>query len=236
MPTNAVISVNDPNLGFVCYQIHVQSTGPVNISNLVVDGGPLSAGFCPANQVMAGTWYSDSSGTVDDVSLRNQASGFGEGLVIDTTASTPQTETIENSVIRGFNSARAYAFTGQTGGGVVTADVTTNTIGSNTGFDISFFGSAGAVTSSSIIGTAIAGIYLQNSTVTATGNTISVADFGIDLVSRSNTVKSNKINAGGYTGIELVGQASNSEVESNTITNSATAVNGCSSELHRALP
>src|SRR5271165_3070187 len=42
LPPNAVISVNDPNFGFVCYQIHVQSTGPVNISNLAVDGGPLS--------------------------------------------------------------------------------------------------------------------------------------------------------------------------------------------------
>jgi hypothetical protein len=74
-----VQSVTDHFGNTVFYQVLVQNTaGPVNITNLGVDGTGASApgGF------LAGIFYDDASGTLSNVTARNQTSSTQSGEAI----------------------------------------------------------------------------------------------------------------------------------------------------------
>jgi hypothetical protein len=232
--SDAIVSVPPGGLtksvtpgGFVKtrYQILVQNTtGPVEVSNLAVDGTGASVGS--SQDQVAGIIYVDSTGTVSHVSVRNQPE-FGSGIVALTSAPTAQTVTVQNSVVRlsGFYSFGILAYVG---GGALTTSIHGNTIRyrNNPGTGIQVYRATGTVQSNAISDAAY-GIDLFGSSVTAAGNTISTGFIAVYVLSGSNTIKSNKIDAGGATGMILAYDATNSAVQGNAIANSATAISGC---------
>jgi len=82
VPSGGLVqNVNSPScvpFGTLYYQVLVQTTGPVDISNLVVDGTGASGAIC-----VTGIYYQDSSGTISDVSARNQPN-IGLGILAET--------------------------------------------------------------------------------------------------------------------------------------------------------
>jgi hypothetical protein len=218
-------NVSDPTVGAVYYQILVQTTGPVNISNLVVDG---TNGSGPSGTV-AGIFYQDASGTVNDASARNQTnSAQGMGVLVTTTAAATQTVTVENSVVRGFDNLGIYGVSGA-GAGTVTANLKTNTIdGAGIGQSGIYINSAAGAIQSNVITGVPVGLHLRLSTVSATANIISTPEVAVEVLGGSNTIKTNHLDAGGDYGVLLNGTATSSVIESNTIVNSGFAVYGCS--------
>lgn len=217
-------NVSDPTAGTVYYQILVQATGPVNISNLVVDG---TNGSGPSG-VVAGIFYQDASGTVNDASVRNQTnSAQGTGVLATTTAAAAQTVTVENSAVRGFDNLGINGISGQ-GAGTVTAKLTSNTIdGAGIGLIGIHINNATSTIQSNVITGVSSGLSLRLSTVSVTANIISTPEFAVQVTGGSNTIKTNRIDAGGDYGVILNGSATSSVIESNTIVNSGFAVYGC---------
>jgi hypothetical protein len=218
------------------YQILVQTTGPVDISNLAVDGTGGSGSFC-----VAGILYQDSSGTISGVSARNQPN-IGFGIAAETTLTAAQTVTVENSVIRGFGNQGINA---TSNGGALTANINANTIDAVGDETSGVFGSrlAGGIIQSNVISTSasnggnVAGIFLSSSTVEATANTIVAGpstennDYAFLVENGSVRITKNWINAGGQIGLNLQNTGTDSVVEQNTIVNSSTAVTGCALTL-----
>ncbi|MGB9233595.1 MAG: right-handed parallel beta-helix repeat-containing protein [Terriglobales bacterium] len=209
------------------YQILVQNpAGPVNISNLVVDG--TGAGN-PAGSVI-GVVYLDATGTVSEASARNQTNaGEGYGIYAATSLGAGQTITIENSFVHGFD-ALGISVDSSCGGGPLAVNIKANTInGGGTGFNgIYVAESTGNVASNAISGIAT-GVSLSGASVTATGNIISASGngYGVFVLSGGNTVEHNRIDAGGGTGMLLSGSGTSSLVEENTIGNASNGVFGC---------
>jgi hypothetical protein len=236
VPSGGLVqSVHSPSClppGGLFYQILVQTTGPVDISNLTVDGTGGSGSFC-----VAGIYYQDSSGTIRDVSARNQPN-IGLGILAETILATAQDVTVENSVVRGF------AFRGivaNSTGGPLTTNIKANTIEAfgDEASGIFVSGLAGGTIQANVISTGannggnVAGIFLYHSTVEATANTIIAGpstennDYAFLIEAGSARVSNNRIDAGGQLGLNLQNTGTASVVEQNTIVNSSTAVTGC---------
>jgi hypothetical protein len=76
--------------------------GPVNISEIVVDG--IGNGVTACHPVITGIFYENSAGTVNHVALRNQSgNGCGEAFLAEGGSASP-TVTIENSSIHNTDS------------------------------------------------------------------------------------------------------------------------------------
>jgi hypothetical protein len=227
VPSGGLVdSIDEQNIGIVYYQVLVQTAGPVNITNLAVDGTGGANG-----DPLAGIFYLDSSGTVSDVSARNQTSdngGVGFGIVVATSAAAAQAVTIQNSVVRGFDGDGIYAIAGN---GPLTTNFKANTIHASAGSsaDITIFGSSGTLQSNEVSG-GVNGLVLVRSTATVTANTISdngtANGAGVFVYFGSNSIKGNKIDAGGQGGVSL-NDSGTASLVGNTIVNSSTAVNGC---------
>jgi len=236
VPSGGLVqSVSSPScrpFGALYYQILVQTTGPVEISNLAVDGTGGSGTFC-----VAGIYYQDSSGTISDVSARNQPN-IGLGILAETILAAAQDVTVENSVVRGFGFQGIVA---NSTGGPLTANIKANTIeavGDETS-GIFVSGLAGGTIQSNVISTSannggnVAGIFLYHSTVEATANTIIEGpstennDYAFLVEAGSVVVSKNRIDAGGQLGLNLQNTGTPSTVEQNTIVNSSTAITGC---------
>jgi len=233
-------SVDSPScipFGELNYQILVRSTGPVDIHNLVVDGTGGGGAIC-----VAAIYYQDSSGTVSDVSARNQSSGIGMGILAETIASAAQAVTVENSVVRGFGYRGINA---NSTGGPLTANIKANTIetvGDETS-GIYVSGVAAGTIQSNVISTTannggnVAGFFLYYATVEVTANTVIAGpsnennDYAFLVEGGSVRITRNWIDAGGQIGLDLQNTATNSVVEQNTIVNSGTAISGCAVTL-----
>jgi hypothetical protein len=172
---------------------------------------------------------------VSDASARNQTnSGSGIGILVTTTAAAAQTVTVENSVVRGFDNEGIFGISGQ-GAGTVTANLKTNTIDgaglggtSNPGGSgITMSNATGAIQSNVITGVPFGVSLRDESTISVTANIISTPEAAVWATGGSNTIKNNRIDAGGDYGVLLNGPATNSVIESNTIVNSGFAVFGC---------
>jgi hypothetical protein len=216
-------SVTDEFAGNVYYQILVQgTTGPVNISNLVVNG---TGGSGAPSFAVAGVFYQDASGTVDGVSAQNQVNGngYGYGILATTNLATAQTVTVEKSDARGFDGFGIEAATGNNLTVHITANVVNNT--GNTGINLGGVGLTGTAQSNTVDNSGSGySIGLNGTALTVTGNTVFG---GILAAAGSNTIESNKIDGNNNYGITLQGSASSSLVKSNTIAYSASAVWGC---------
>jgi Periplasmic copper-binding protein (NosD) len=223
VPSGGLVNpVSDPFFGTVYYQILVQTTGPVNITNLAVDAiaNTFVEGF------LAGIFYQDASGTVSEVSARNQLNvGDSIGILAETTAPAAQTVTVQNSVVRGFDGNGIEGVTGCCGAGLLTENIMGNTISATLGTNGIAVVGATATAQSNVINTAN-GFLLNSSIMLATANNISANGTAVYVYFGTNSVKNNRIDAGGQTGVSLNGPGGTSVV-GNTIVNSLTAVNGC---------
>jgi len=237
----------------VYYQIVVQNTtGPVNITNLVVDG---TGGTIPetGEDYVVGIYYQNASGSVTSASVRNQTSfGLAVGIYADCgpfTGSLPPTLTIENNVVRGQD---GFGISVQKSGFnlnfIFAPTIKANTVDGAQAESI-FLNTGGTVQSNTIRSSGVtAGLVLGGAAATVTGNTISAVNWAIltdadgstitsntllgggvvdvvDLGGGTTILKENKIDAAGQIGVELSRSAS-IVVQSNTIVNSSTAVDG----------
>ncbi len=84
---------------------NVNPVGPVNITGITIDGARGNLG-CNTSNGLAGIFYaSNTSGTINQVTTRNQqSSGCGVGISAENVAGPNQNVTIENSSVHDFDS------------------------------------------------------------------------------------------------------------------------------------
>ena len=104
----------------------VSPAGPVNITGITVDGAGANAGC--STLTLAGILYdSSTTGTVNEVTTRNQVNndGCGWGIVLYNGSSTNETITVENSSFHGQGAAGG---SGISGGGIWTYAAPSSTL------------------------------------------------------------------------------------------------------------
>ena len=207
----AVITINPngslaPNVtssinGLAFYaQVLVQNlnpAGPVNIIGITVDGSGDNSG-CSA-ETLAGIFYASStSGTVNEVTARNQVNGgCGWGIWVENGAASSQTIIIENSSVHngGFD-----------GGGITAASVNpqptlSSTISGNFLSNAGFFGiddSSSGVIAGNVITSGSAGpaIFVNADSLTVSANTLADSGMGIETKGASTVVANKLSNVG----------------------------------------
>ncbi len=194
-------------------QVYVATdAGPVNISNITVDGTGYSPG---ANIWLIGIYYfSGTPGTINEVTVRNLSnSGYTTGIWAENGSTTKESVTIENSSIHNVDSYGVFLLSNQTPP-TLTATVKGNYVAANlVGI---YFVAAGSADSNFIVGSDY-GIILD-STATAENNTVANAEsFGILAEAAGDIVKSNTVLNSSY-GIYL--NANGTTIKSNKVTNS----------------
>jgi len=203
----------------VAAQILVQGAGPVNITNISVDG---SGGDLGCISWVAGIFYgSGSSGTISQVRASNQVdSTCGVGIWAENSTSPNQSLNIQDSTVYNADSAGIFAGSGATptlnvtlNNNVVNASAAVAAIDSDSvtanvsGNDItnSQFGvldlSGSNVNNNRIIGTPT-GIFL-GAGGTAANNHVSAANLGVNLGSSGAHVTNNRIMSSATAGVEL---------------------------------
>jgi hypothetical protein len=229
----AVITINPngnlaPNVTSVIYglpfyaQVLVQNVnpaGPVNIIGITVDGSGDNAGC--STETLAGIFYASStSGTVNEVTARNQVNGgCGWGIWVENGAASSQTIIIENSSVHngGFD-----------GGGITAASVNPQptlsaTISGNFLSNAGLIGindSSSGVIAGNVLTSGAAGgrsIFATADSLTVSANTVADS-LGIGIATEgANTVVSNKLSNVGDS-IALFSNVA-ATIKSNTIKN-----------------
>lgn len=214
--------VHDPIVGNIYFEILVSSTGPVNITDIAFDG--TGNNIPPGWGNLAAIFYEESSGTVNGVSIANEADYTGgEGIMA--AANTIQTVTVENSDFRSLDGMGIWGATNTASS--LTFNVKSNTINNTGDNGVYLLGSvSGTIQSNLINGSGNGfGMLLDGSAATITANTIVAStvdgppNSGIEVNGGSNTVKGNRILSGPIgVGIVLTGMATGGSVTGNTIT------------------
>jgi hypothetical protein len=206
----------------VAAQVLVEGAGPVNITNLAVDGagGDMN---CLSNIWIAGIFYgSGSSGTVNRVRTSGQVNGTcGVGIWAENSDTGSQSVRIRNSSVYDADSAGIFAGSGATptlsvevendvvststavaaiDSDSVNGEVLKNNV-SNAVFGVFDTSSAVVLASNTIIGTTN-GIFMGNGG-TAVGNEISGSSIGILLGASGATLSGNRIVSSTSAGVEL---------------------------------
>jgi hypothetical protein len=211
----------------VAAQILVLGAGPVNISNIAVDGtgGDM---LCSGNIWVAGIFYgSSSSGTVNRVRASNQVDGLcGVGIWAENADPSNQSVSIQNSSIYNVDSTGIFA--GSNAPPTLSIDVRNNAVNAsaalaaiqpesvngqvqNNSLANTLFGlydtSAISVGTNTIIGS-LYGVYLGNGGA-ARNNAISGASIGVLIGSNGTTVSGNRIMSSTTSGVDLVCYSAN---------------------------
>ena len=215
-------------------QLLVQSTaGPVDISDLAVDGANNAiSGSCPGLNVV-GIYYQEASGVIDRAATRSQTTPcfHDAGIFLESFGPANQTVTVENSSVRGFDGSGIYAdtdFTTPTLTLTIANNLVTGEVGTATGMAL---GNIKGTVKSNIVERMFFGIEVFHATMTVTSNMV-VGDGGSGgaplIIDRDrSTLMGNKIDAAGATGA-IFGDAGTSIFKSNTVFNFSLAVSGCS--------
>ena len=189
------------------------SGGPVNISDITVDGSGNGVTTC--HPVILGIFYENSSGTANEVTIRNQkGNGCGEGFLAEGGGTLP-TVIIENSSIH------------DTDTGIYTQNQVTVTIKEN---DVNvpglgmFFDEGGSNTvSGNIVIAGFEGIGAKAGAAgSVSGNTVMNTQFGIVAQSDGVSFTSNKVFNSSVIGIEVLTSAA--AIQRNSITNSQVGI------------
>jgi hypothetical protein len=202
------------------------TVGPVNISNLTVDG---TGGSNNCASFLVGIFYygSGSSGIVNEVTVRNEIdSACGFGIWAENATATPETVTIENSSIHDTDGVGIFA-DGNQASPSLTATIKGNYLTNvPLGLALSGTGVAGSAANNVIIGSSAAcavsgvcvGIQSQSPSTFISGNTITNMFTGIELDVAGISATSNRIANSSNAGVVLgVGGVT---VKSNFIANS----------------
>lgn len=200
------------------------TTGPVNITNVTVDGtgNGVSSGW-----IVGIAYESGASGTVNGVTAREQNGvTFGAGLWAENANGTSETVTIENSQVRDANTTGILVRSGinpptllakVVGNQVINGNQAINT---HTGIRDN---AAGSVMGNVIAECVSIGIEMDGfATASVVGNVISTTlasskPTGIQVGGTGEIVKSNTI-LGSHNGIDASGATGGLTVEANTIT------------------
>jgi hypothetical protein len=220
---NASNLIGQPFYAQVLVQ-NVSPAGPVNIVGITVDGAGANPGC--SSESLAGIFYASStSGTVNEVTARNQVtSGCGWGIWVENGSSTNEAITIENSSVHN---------TGGNGGGGILAESTTpatltatisgNFLSSNSSWGIELFAN-GKVTENIVTTSDIVGISSDvNDSAVVSGNTVADTLNLAIYIGFANTVESNKLSNVG-TGIVFRALDEVTTVKSNTMKNTACGI------------
>jgi parallel beta-helix repeat protein len=196
-------------------QILVEGAGPVNVTNIAVDG---TGGDTTCLIWLAGIFYgSGSSGTVNRVRTSGQIDGTcGVGIWAENASSQSQSVTVQNSTVYNADSAGIFAGSGTTPS--LTANLTNNVVNASA--------AVAAIDSDSVLGKVNAnnvtnsefGVY-DLSNINVQGNTIMGSTFGI-YMANGGTASGNQV-SGASEGV-LLG-AAGATLNNNTIMTSTTA-------------
>jgi hypothetical protein len=241
------VDVDDPTLP-IAAQIWVHdTTGPVSISNITVDGSNNQISGCAPD--LQGILFQSASGTLNHVAVRNETLGAGlggcqsgEGIFVQTATGLASTVTIEASSVHSYNK---NGITGNDAGTTLTvmgnyvqgAGVVPSGGAAQNGIQLGF-GATGKIISNTVIDNiygditiaASADILLfdtaETSGATVTTNTLGNSQLPIALVTDTPgvgdgvSVTSNKIF--GTSSFDAIDACTNgNSIKSNTIYNSA---------------
>jgi len=203
----------------VAAQVLVQASGPVNISNIVVDGTGGDQACGTSNVWLAGIFYaSRSSGDIDTVRASGQNDeGCGVGIWMENGDSWNRFVSIENSSVHDVDGTGIFAGSGPTP--TLTVFVKDNFISVPSGpTGIVFSSVNGAIAGNNVSG-AVAGIFATAPGVNVVSNNVFNTLFGV-LLLLGGTVQANEISNSSY-GVYL--NADGAAVQSNRITSAAAA-------------
>jgi len=191
--------------------------GPVNISNITVDGTSNGVVGCPP--LIAGIFYQNSAGTASRVALRNQTgNGCGVGFWAEGGSASP-TVTLVNSSVHDADNVGIFTETNGSASGLTAAIKTNDVNVSAAGTFGIFFEGANDTVSGNVV---IAGLDGINFAVGATGsvssNTVMNSSNGIVAQSDGVSVTSNKVSNSSGFGIRV--NTSVAAIQNNSITNS----------------
>jgi hypothetical protein len=204
----------------VAAQILVEGAGPVNITNITVDG---TGGDTTCLLWLAGIFYgSGSSGTVNRVRASGQIDGTcGVGIWAENANSQSQSVTVQNSTVYNVDSAGIFAGSGTTP--TLTANLTNNVVNASAAVAAIDSDSVqgkvnGNTTSNSVFGVfdlssilvqgntitfaTTAGIYMANGG-TASSNLVSGSGEGVLLGGAGATLTNNDIMTSTTAGVEM---------------------------------
>jgi hypothetical protein len=197
MPSAALAASPSLLWGTVVPQVWI-TAGPVNITNITVDG--TTTMNCPGAKTVGIFYSSGSAGTVNEVEARNQnCSGAGLGILAENGVGAIQAVKIENNNIHDISRAGISTCSDQTPS-TLTATITGNYVAAGV---IGIFPScnAGGTVSSNIVTGGSLGVYAGSASTTVSGNTIIGAEVGV-VVTTAASVISNHI-TGSSLGIDL---------------------------------
>jgi parallel beta-helix repeat protein len=238
VPGSGLTTITD-DFGYVLAPQVEVTAGPVNISNITVDG----TGNTVSGASIVGVFYGDgSSGIVNEITSRFQehAGGYDAGVWVSS-ASSATTVTIENSSFHDIDNSSVLAI-----GGSVNLTVKGNTmeatgynaqllvsnltasanviVGNGCCWGMNVVGLVAGTVSGNTVDNNLWGIYVQpsGSSLDVTKNKISNAQIGINLLESSDTYKGNLITR---TGVGIEFNCNSPAVSTNTINDATTGLN-----------
>jgi hypothetical protein len=209
----------------VAAQVLVQNTGPVNLSNIAVDGAGGDQGCTASGGTwLAGVFYSGSSGSVNRVRANGQMDGgCGVGIWAENAGSPNQSVTIQGSSVHDIDNAGIFA---SSGGPTPTLAVRMkdNFVFVPGAVGMVLNNVSGEITDNDV-SNALAGIFDSAPAAHISSNNVTSTSFGVLLLA-GGRVQSNDIMNSGI-GVFLAARGAN--VQSNRITLAVTAIEfGCS--------
>jgi hypothetical protein len=239
MPSTPLTPTSSIYFSSVAAQVQV-TAGPVNISNITVDGTAESSN-CPSDSYYFGIFYSSgSSGTVDEVEARNQnCNPLGVGIGAENGSGATESVTIENSNTNAASTIGIYACSEESPSTLSASIKSNNITGSEFGILLPCPGVTGSisgnvinavensvgvstsspatVSGNTVIGPANGVGISVNAAPDILDNTIQGAAWGVYLYA-AGTITSNHILNSGYYGIYFASNATGATVKSNIIT------------------
>jgi parallel beta-helix repeat protein len=219
LKVNASVYTGDNVLDPAAAQIYVKNaTGPVNLSNLSVNG--IANGLSGSGAFVIGVLYQQTSGTINHVITFNQntQNTVGWGIFLEGGSSNPSV-TVENCSQYNFSQGGIWAI-GTTDTPNLTALIENNSVfsSSQTTYDIVLEEGTNATVKGNVISGGLYGIYIVTPEGSVSGNTILGSQIGIDLGLDGVSVTSNKIYNTVLDGITIDAPGlTTSKVTSNTI-------------------
>jgi hypothetical protein len=212
----------------VAAQVLVQASGPVNISNITVDGTGGDQACGTSTVWLAGIFYaSRSSGEIDQVRASGQTDeGCGVGIWVENGDSWNRFVTIENSSVHDVDGTGIFAGSGSTP--TLTAFVKDNLVSMRSGPTGIVVTSVNGAIVGNDVSDALAGIFDAAPGVGVVSNNVINTSFGV-LLLLGGTVQANDISNSSY-GVYL--NADGAAVQANRITSAAAA--GVELNCHRA--
>jgi len=220
VPGGGLTTTSSVNSILVTVAAQVEVTaGPVNISNITVDGTARTA-TCPSTYEVGIFYSSGSSGTVNEIETHNQNCGSYNGIGIaaeNGAAASPQSVTIENSNIHDNSFIGITTCSDQTPS-TLTASIKGNYI-TGSAYGVLTHCNAGGSVSGNFITIPASGyvpVYVGSHSATVSGNTVIGGSFGIEVeaaaVVSGNTV-SNATSAGIY--VDATGSLTSNHIVNN---------------------